>query len=541
MKPSTSSKVGNVPKSKKSSKDREKRKSQTSVENTTLQNSEKGSPNKDNCLRKFAGYGVEEINAIAEYSLNEHLTDEVSLAFTEDINYKLRHIIYEALIKARLCSRNHITASDIDDTFDCLQINRVYGCETNPSWISLSDQNIYYLDDTKVHLIDLAEELLECVQPNESYLIRKWLPENKEVSGALQHYFIVMCEAIVDKDEKIYQTALESIKTNRNIGPIIEWFYHFGYLLLSKDITYDSLTLRALELIRALELNPTSSFIVSDKQIMLLSRLLLQRLLRIITNSDLLKPMCQLLALLCRRIPTRVMILKKMVTKFPEVRDVFALPICCAVNYLGLDAMGAILIPHLQFLFAATEMQAEPNFILELLRSYNIICIEDQNTNSIYDEFYNCFGEAIIPYLKYPRRQLPEDQQKQDYWYYSKSQLIKSRRKIPPREKKKYIKIHIEEAFPEEEEDPIIKTDIFDYKFETKPTIDELNVPLIRFKFQMFAPAIGRLRFLKLATFNQVQTETQVLVGKRMLLSPIFNKFKTPRTCINHTLMYHNL
>ncbi|KAK4883214.1 hypothetical protein RN001_006533 [Aquatica leii] len=540
MKPS-SSKVGNSSKSKKNSKDREKRKSQTAQEPTIQQNSEKGSPNKDN-FRKFSGYGIEELTIITEQSVNEHLTEEVCVAFIEDINYKLRHIIYEAIVKARLSSRNHITSSDIDDTFESLQIEKIYGAEKDPVWVPLGDQNLYYLDDQKINLINLAEEPVAYLQPEEPIITRKWLPETKEVGGHLKQYFTIMCEAIVDKDEKIYQVALGDIKKNTSIGPIIEWFYHFGYFLLSKDITYDSLTLRALKLIKALEFNPVSSFIISDKQIMLLTRLLLQRLLRFFSNSELIKPICQILALLCKRIPVRVMILKKMIAKFPEVRDVFPLPIICAVNYLGVDAFGAILIPHLKSLLVIMETQREPDFILEMLRSYNIICIERQNTNKFCDRFYDVFGEAIIPYWKYPRvvSDQETDSSRPDYWLYTKGQLLRSRRKIPPKEKRKLKKIHIEEAFPEQEDD-IIKVEKVDYDYENKA--EEISVkPSITFLFHSCAPAVGRLRFLKLSSPVLLQNvETQVTIGKRSLLSPILKTFKTPSTCKSHTLMYHNL
>ncbi|KAB0802231.1 hypothetical protein PPYR_04417 [Photinus pyralis] len=539
MKPSTN-KIGNNSKSKKSSKDREKRKSQSTVETPNQTNSEKGSPNKDNGFRKYSGYGVEELTIIAEQSINEHLTEEVCTAFTEDINYRLRHIIYEALVQARLSGQNYISGNDIDDIFDCLQIPKVYGAETEPVWIPFGDQNLYYLDDAKVNLVDVAEESLSFVQPEESILTRKWLPESKEISPNLKQYFIVMCEAIVSKDEKLYETALDNIKTNNNIGPIIEWFYHFGYLLLSKDITYDSLTMRALNLISKLELNPISSLIVSEKQIMLLTRLLLQRLLRFVSNSELIRPICQLLALLCKRVTPRVIILKKMVCKFSDVRDEFALPVICAVNHLGLDAIYSIILPHLNFLMGMIEEQSEPDFTLELLRSYNILCIEQQNSRELCDTFYNTLGEAIIPIWKYPRIQMNDDPEI-EYWQYAKGQLRRSRRRIAVPEKPQHQKLHIEEVFPECEVE--IKKEIFEFEFENSPPIEENDVkPIIQFKFHTFAPAVGRLRFLKLSTFSPSQIkQTHVTVGKSSLITPVLKISNKHRHCVFHTMMYHNL
>lgn len=81
----------------------------------------------------------------------------------------------------------------------------------------------------------------------------------------------MMCLAIVSNDTAAQKFALNDIKTNNFIGPIIKWFYHFGYFLLSKDITYDCLTFSALHLINSLEANPVASLSVCEKQVITLS------------------------------------------------------------------------------------------------------------------------------------------------------------------------------------------------------------------------------------------------------------------------------
>lgn len=116
-------------------------------------------------------------------------------------------------------------------------------------------------------MIDIAEEQQSFIQPLEPTLTRKWLPESREISKELKVYFMLMCQAVVENDQEVRLTALKDISENHAIGPIIEWFYHFGYFLLSKDITYDSLTLFAFDLLEALESNPISALIVSDKQV----------------------------------------------------------------------------------------------------------------------------------------------------------------------------------------------------------------------------------------------------------------------------------
>lgn len=79
-----------------------------------------------------------------------------------------------------------------------------------------------------------------------------------------------MCQMIVSSDIELRRMALTNIGENPRIGPIIEWFYNFGYILLSKDITYDCLTLRALDLIRVLESSPMCRIHVSEKQVLII-------------------------------------------------------------------------------------------------------------------------------------------------------------------------------------------------------------------------------------------------------------------------------
>ena len=98
-------------------------------------------------------------------------------------------------------------------------------------------------------------------------MTRKWISEKKDISKPLRDYFETMCHSIVSKDSVVREFALRDIAQNNSIGQIVEWFYRFGYFLLSKDITYDCLTLSALSLIEALEKNPTAPLIVTEKQV----------------------------------------------------------------------------------------------------------------------------------------------------------------------------------------------------------------------------------------------------------------------------------
>lgn len=118
-----------------------------------------------------------------------------------------------------------------------------------------------------MNLIEVAEEDSSYIQPGDVCVKKKWYPEIKDVSKSLRNYFETICNAIVSQDVDLRQTALNDVEHNNLIGPIVEWFYNFCYFLLSKDITYDCLTLSALDLIKALEDSSIAPLIVSEKQV----------------------------------------------------------------------------------------------------------------------------------------------------------------------------------------------------------------------------------------------------------------------------------
>lgn len=198
-------------------------------------------------------------------------------------------------------------------------------------------------------MIELAEEENTYVQQGKIILQKSWYPdpELSEQSPALKHYFSTVCKSVISNDEELRKTALKDISENPQIGPIIEWFYHFGYFLLMKDITYDCLTTSALDLIETLENSPLGSANVSEKQLKLLVRLLLQRLLISSPTKEILKSMCSVLAILCLREPLKEMAITKINNKIENQSTV--LPVLTAIYFLGIDAVREVFLPNLEY------------------------------------------------------------------------------------------------------------------------------------------------------------------------------------------------
>ncbi|KAL3278167.1 hypothetical protein HHI36_013508 [Cryptolaemus montrouzieri] len=355
---SQSSKVTSSSKMKKSTKDREKRKSiPGNLDNNCNSNvSEKSSPTSDSFSKRYAGLSSENIKAFAEHvTFPTLLSEELCEVLAEDLNYKLRYIIQEAANRALVSNRTAINSEDIEETFIDLSIDKVYGAPSNPVWIPFGDQNYLYLDDPKVDIIEEAEAELAFIQPGDPIIEKTWLPEFSGSNQPLVNYFRTISDAIISNDIDLRKMALQNISANPNIGPIIEWFYKLGYMLLSKDITYDSLTLYALDLLETLEMCPLGNAAVSENQLKLLVRLILQRLLKSFTNPSVLKPMCWVLAILCRRYPLREFVMAKLTQKLPELFVQFSLPLIMILNSLGIDAITTIFVNNIEYFLSTLQ------------------------------------------------------------------------------------------------------------------------------------------------------------------------------------------
>lgn len=222
-------------------------------------------------------------------------------------------------------------------------------------------------------MIEIAEEENNYAQHGDIVLTKCWIPdvELDNASHLLKNYFMRSCYALVNSDDYVRNEALKDISENSNIGPIIDWFYNFAYFLLLKDITYDCLTLNALNLIETLENSLIGSQNASDKQLNLLIRLLLQRLIFSKTNKNIIKPMCSTLACLCLRYPLRKMTITKLNHKLTGIQKTNLLPIVTAIYFLGIEAVQQIFIPNIDYFLECVSALGCPDMKYMTLVSFH--------------------------------------------------------------------------------------------------------------------------------------------------------------------------
>ncbi|RZC35242.1 TAF6-like RNA polymerase II p300/CBP-associated factor-associated factor 65 kDa subunit 6L [Asbolus verrucosus] len=495
-------------KSKKTSKEREKRKSQGgSVDVNNHNPSEKGSPTKESGARLYAGIDADSLAIYAEQTAIEHLSEEITNTLTEDINYRLRYIINVKFIvivrKLRLIGRNAISSNDLEQTFENLKIDKVYGAPSHPNWVPFGYQNLYYLDDKEVNLVEIAQEENVYYQYSDTIISTKWVPEQKEISKSHKNYFMTMCQMVVSNDAEMRKVALNNISQNPRIGPIIEWFYNFSYILLSKDITYDCLTLRALGLLEVLENSPMCRMNVSEKQLKLLVRLILQRLLKSPTNHEILKPICNVLTILCQRTPLKDFVILKISQKLNEVFENYALPVITIINSLNIDAIMSIFLPNVDLFLKRITKKNEPLYVHCILELYYILHKERLIDSSIYDAFFELFGDCLVIFNNPIMPQLKVLEKREIHFAHVKHELLRARRRISPR-------------------------------FSHRTPIEDV--------FEMPSGSSKIRKKLDSYKWNNETRQTDIVIGKTSLLLPVFKRKKVKCSkCHDHTLLSYNL
>lgn len=351
--------------------------------------------------KQFARLSSESVQNYAEQSIFESAPHEVAYSLAEDLSYKLRHIIHEAHIKANLSGRTALLGSDIEACLESLAVEKVYGASNSSHFSPLSDKHLY-LQDSVVNLVMLVENTATIIQPGDAILTKQsWLPTGPAMNNYVR-YFTAMCHTLISNTPQQRQEALRDVRCNAHIGPIVNWFYHFGYFLLSKDITYVSLTMSALQLIEALESNPIARQQVGEKELKLLPRLILQRLLRTRTDYEVIKPMCSVLAMLCIRAPLRELVIGKIEQRRQEFNTDYALPLVCIINALGIDVLRPY-VDQVMHLYRNAKAACAPNLHLltaVIMYSHRLLQTHDATAIEHNWAFYEAFNFKLIPHWR---------------------------------------------------------------------------------------------------------------------------------------------
>ncbi|XP_050296588.1 uncharacterized protein LOC126736323 [Anthonomus grandis grandis] len=507
----------------------------------------------------YAGISSDSTRMYAEQISNcSQISEDACNLLTEDINYKLRYIINECLIKSKLQGRECLLSEDVDEAFSELQIDKVYGAPDSPNWspFRVRQETVYCLEDQKINLIEIAEAPVSVAQEGDIVLDHVWLPNGndseddagmEEANEAFREYFETMCDAIICDKKKIRHIALIDIATNPHIGPITDWFYNFSYFLLTKDLTYDRLTVRALHLLEVLENSALRSLHIKQKQLKLIVTVLLQRLLKTRIKPDTLKYMCYVLSLLCLRPSLRELVINKLLDKLSALYCTKTGALLNIIYYIGIEAVRRIFLPRIFNFLTLPGDRRTPELTETILAIYGLLCKYNLNIKLIYKMFRAAFDYKLVPYFRskfdvfcydiyldvsrlYDGADHNQEAERDEIRLRSK--LIKTRRKVDYRGSYTF-RHRIEEVFD-------IASHICFTERTKLLTLCKKKEPVrTGVSFSIIEPCCTLRK--KLQNCNQLyettrpRKETQITVGKISLLLSVL-KQKGTSQCIDHSL-----
>ncbi|VEN56282.1 unnamed protein product [Callosobruchus maculatus] len=272
-----------------------------------------------------------------------------------------------------------------------------------------------------------------------------------------------------------------------------------------KDIP--AMSLKALYLIETLENSPLSSTLVSVKQLNLLVRLILQRIV-FSPKKFVLKPLCSVLATLCLREPLRETTINKVNQKLAGLNEKHALPLLTIIYFLGIEAVLKIFLPNLNKFLENITGCDEQDMIYVLMGIYGQICRANLNNTHIQTRFVEILGSRLMILWKPFRRKDVVDIKEEINFVPMKTQLIKSRRKVDVEIRRGVLKPLLENVF-----------DIPEKMCKVKQLIDNHRKGLKTHK-----------------------KETHIIVGKTTLLLSVLksNTRRMKYGCCDHSLLAYN-
>ncbi|XP_063906132.1 uncharacterized protein LOC135124839 [Zophobas morio] len=185
-----------------------------------------------------------------------------------------------------------------------------------------------------------------------------------------------------------------------------------------------------------------------------------------------------------------------------QVFENYALPVLPIANSLGFDAIQSIVLPNLALFLSRTE-KGELPFIYSILESYHILCQESLLNSAIYDSFCDYFGDAMAVFNQAPKCVTVSEKRDANFAHI-KCDLLRTRRRISPRERRPGLTI--DEVFELPAEESKVRKKMNEYKRDCG------------------------------------YSENGVTVGKTSLLLLVFKrKCKTYEQCQDHTLLWYNL
>ncbi|XP_074657354.1 TAF6-like RNA polymerase II p300/CBP-associated factor-associated factor 65 kDa subunit 6L [Tubulanus polymorphus] len=228
--------------------------------------------------KKYAIISRETIRMYAESIGCEHLSDEVVNLLSQDVTYRLREITQASCQYMRHSKRRKLTTEDFNKAMKSKDDEPVYGHGSTGSkpFQQILEKDFHFTEDVELDLAQVIEEEIPVNNPGQISVKAHWLAvegvqklssiaqaktgngkAQKGLSEELLMYYDNMTKAILSNDKELMKIALEDLRTNNKIVPLLPYFVNFvsnGVKKVSHDIM--QLT-KLLHTIKSLMNNPS--------------------------------------------------------------------------------------------------------------------------------------------------------------------------------------------------------------------------------------------------------------------------------------------
>lgn len=227
--------------------------------------------------KKYSQLTRESINLFAECGGHSEIPDNIISLLAEDSNYRLREALQNAGHFMRHAKRRKLNSEDFNKALLWSNVEPIYGYsspEPLPS-VFVKEAEVFCPEDKEVNLCNLATSLGVFEQPKQPEVQAQWIavegviktgptngPSTSKKNGGntssfndLMGYYDQVTKAILGSDEDLLKLAIDDIRRNARIAPLLPYLVNFvciGVKKLSHDLIQLS---KLLHTVRALVSN----------------------------------------------------------------------------------------------------------------------------------------------------------------------------------------------------------------------------------------------------------------------------------------------
>ncbi|XP_013406678.1 TAF6-like RNA polymerase II p300/CBP-associated factor-associated factor 65 kDa subunit 6L [Lingula anatina] len=227
--------------------------------------------------KRYAIISRESIRLFAEAEGHSEVTESVAALLAEDATYRLREAVQSSCQYMRHSKRRRLTTEDFNKALSASDVEIIYGQGSGePSTFrQTAGGELHFVEDREVNLAGMALGGCGPQNPGSTSIKTHWLAVegthkgaptsggkqngkvNKGISADLQTYYDNMTMAILGNDDELMRIALEDLRTNARILPLMPYLVNFisqGVRTVSHDVS--QLT-KLLHTVKAVISNPS--------------------------------------------------------------------------------------------------------------------------------------------------------------------------------------------------------------------------------------------------------------------------------------------